>query len=95
MLETLRPGDFFGEIAALTGALRTANVITDQPTMLVRVTAQLLREMSADPQLNRILVTRMTERMIRMNMIDMARPSHYDQKDLHDLRTTVEPAEAI
>ncbi|HET8707180.1 MAG TPA: cyclic nucleotide-binding domain-containing protein, partial [Pseudomonadales bacterium] len=87
LLETLRAGDFFGEIAALTGAIRTANVITAEPCTLVRVPAPTLREMASDPQLNRIFVTRMTERMIRMNMIDVARLGHFDQKVLHELRT--------
>ena len=87
VLEILHAGDFFGEIAALTGAIRTANVITDQPSTLVKVPAQTLREMSADPQLNRIFMTRMTERMVRMNMIDVSRLGHVDQQVLHDLRT--------
>lgn len=88
VLETLREGDFFGEIAALTGAQRTANVITDQPSNLVQVNAQTLREMSADPQLNRIFVSRMTERMVRMNMIDISRMGHFDQDALRDLRSS-------
>lgn len=88
VLETLHAGDFFGEIAALTGAIRTANVITDQPSTLIKVPAQTLREMSADPQLNRIFMTRMTERMVRMNMIDISRLGHLDQQVLHDLRTS-------
>jgi len=87
VLEVLHAGDFFGEIAALTGAIRTANVIADQESTLIRVPAQTLREMSADPQLNRIFMTRMTERMVRMNMIDISRLGHLDQQVLHDLRT--------
>lgn len=88
VLEILQTGDFFGEIAALTGAIRTANVITDQASTLVRVPSQTLREMSTDPQLNRIFMTRMTERMVRMNMIDTSRLGHLDQQVLHDLRTS-------
>ena len=87
VLEVLRTGDFFGEIAALTGVPRTANVISEQPTALIRVPANILREMSADLQLNRIFMTRMTERMIRMNMIDVARLGRYDQQALLELRT--------
>lgn len=90
-LELLRAGDFFGEIAALTGIPRTAHVITDRPSTLIRVTAATLREMAADPQMNRILMTRMTERMIRMNMIDLGHQGHFDQQILRELRT---PAEA-
>ncbi len=91
-LETLRPGDFFGEIAALTGVPRTANVITEQPATIVKVPAGMLRQMASDPQLNRILMTRMTERMIRMNMIDVARPGHFDQQSLRELRTPELPS---
>lgn len=86
-LEVLRPGDFFGEIAALTGLPRTAHVITERPSMLIKVPAPALREMAADPQLNRILMTRMTERMIRMNMLDLAHLGHFDQQMLRELRT--------
>lgn len=86
-LELLRAGDFFGEIAALTGIPRTAHVITDRPSTLIRVTAATLREMAADPQMNRILMTRMTERMIRMNMIDIGHLGHFDQQMLRELRT--------
>lgn len=86
VLETLHTGDFFGEIAALTGAIRTANVITDQASTLVRAPSQTLREMSADPQLNRIFMTHVAERMARMNMIDISRLGHLDQQVLHDLR---------
>lgn len=93
VLETLHAGDFFGEIAALTGSVRTANVITDQESTLIKVPAQTLREMSADPQLNRIFLTRMTERMIRMNMVDISRMGHLDQQVLHDLRTNQNASE--
>jgi CRP-like cAMP-binding protein len=73
ILEVLNPGDFFGEIAALTGVPRTANVVTDQPATLLRVPATTLREMSKNPELNRIFTTKMTERMLRMNMIELPR----------------------
>jgi MFS transporter, DHA3 family, macrolide efflux protein len=90
VLESLHTGDFFGEIASLTGVPRTANVISEQPTTLIRVPANALREMSADPQLNRIFMTRMTERMIRMNMIDIPRLGNFDQQALLELRTSTQ-----
>jgi len=46
-LSTMAAGDFFGEIAALTGSRRTANVVADKPTMLLEVPASTLRSASA------------------------------------------------
>lgn len=86
-LETLAPGDFFGEIAALTGAARTANVVAEEPTSVLQVPAAALRQMMAAPELNRLLVSTMTERMIRMNMVDLPRYSSLDQGALRELRT--------
>lgn len=42
--------------------------------------------MAGYPALNCSFVTKMTERMIRMNMIDMPRVSTLDQQAMRDLR---------
>ena len=86
-LETLNPGDFFGEIAALTGAVRTAHVVAEEATTVLQVPAPALRQMSKHPELNRLFLNKMTERMVRMNMIDAPRTGGLDQAVLRDLRT--------
>jgi CRP-like cAMP-binding protein len=87
ILEELHAGDFFGEIAALTGVPRTANVIAEEQTTLLQVPAAALRQMSAHPELHRLFLSKMTERMVRMNMIDMPRSAKPDQQALRELRT--------
>jgi CRP-like cAMP-binding protein/predicted MFS family arabinose efflux permease len=93
VLEVLNAGDFFGEIAALTGIPRTANVIVDRPASLLRVPASTLREMSSQPELHRIFMSKMTERMVRMKMIELPKMMTLDQETLRELRTP-EPATA-
>jgi MFS family permease len=86
-LETLNAGDFFGEIAAITGSPRTANVVAEEPTTVLQVPAKVLREMMANPQLNRLFLSKMTERMVRMNTLDLPRYGSNDQVALRELRT--------
>ncbi len=86
-LETLNAGDFFGEIAALTGMPRTANVVAEQPTTVLQVPAQAVRQMTSHPELNRMFLSKMTERMARMNMLDAPRAGKLDQQALRELRT--------
>jgi MFS transporter, DHA3 family, macrolide efflux protein len=87
LLEVLNAGDFFGEIAALTGTPRTANVVAEEPSVLLQLPGSVLRKMMADAQLNRIFMNKMTERMVRMNMLDMPRYVGLDQQALRELRT--------
>lgn len=86
-LEVLRAGDFFGEIAALTGVPRTANVIVEQPTTLLEVPAAALRQLMGNPQVNRLLLSELTTRMARLSMIDAPRFAGLDQQALRELRT--------
>ncbi len=86
-LEVLRRGDFFGEIAALTGRPRMANVVTDQATTLVRVPAASLRELALVPELHSLFHTRMAERLSQLSPTDLARPCAMDQEALRELRT--------
>jgi hypothetical protein len=93
VLEVMNAGDFFGEIAALTGVPRTANVVADSDTALVEVPAEVLKELAADPALNRLLMTQMKMRLDRTTLIDSARVSSMDQGVLYDLRTVGEGGE--
>jgi len=93
-LETLNAGDFFGEIAALTGMPRTANVVAEEPTTVLQVPAAALRQMSGRPQFNRLFLSKMTERMTRMNLLDLPRVAGIDQQTLRELRTPTAEATA-
>lgn len=87
VLEIHSAGDFFGEIAALTGMPRTAHVVAEEETTLLQVPAAALREMTSKPALNRLFLSKMTERMVRMQMLDIPRMLDRDQGLLRDLRT--------
>jgi DHA3 family macrolide efflux protein-like MFS transporter len=91
VLEVLNTGDFFGEIAALTGVPRTADVVAEKPSTLLQIPVAALRKMMAYPQINQIFLSKMTERMFRMNMVDLPRMSGLDSASLRELRTP-EPA---
>jgi MFS family permease len=61
-LDELNAGDFFGEIAAITGVPRTANVVASEHTTLMRVSSGTLHKMMEDQDLNRLFLSKMTER---------------------------------
>jgi len=86
-LSTLNRGDFFGEIAALTGAPRTANVVADEPTTLLQVPARTLRGLMSHPGLSQLFLSKMTERLSRTHISDLPRFAGVDQQSLRDLRT--------
>jgi CRP-like cAMP-binding protein len=94
-LSTMEAGDFFGEIAALTGSRRTATVVAEQPTTIVEVPAATLRTLMAVPELSSIFLTKLTERLSRTNQADLPRFSGVDQASLRDLRTPRPSAEAL
>ncbi len=87
-LSTMGPGDFFGEIAALTGSLRTANVVTAEPSELIEVPADTLRSLMTIPQISELFLSKLTERLGRTTTADLPRLAGLDQRDLRELRTT-------
>ena len=85
-------GDFFGEIAALTGTVRTADVVASESTTLMQVPAQALRGLMSNPAMGAIFLAKMTERLNRSSINELPRFAGYDQQVMRDLRTA--PAEA-
>jgi hypothetical protein len=62
-------------------------VITDEPTTVLQVPAAALRQMTRIPQLNRLFLSKMTERKVQINMLDLPRVGGIDQQTLRELRT--------
>lgn len=90
-LETLDGGDFFGEIAALSGQPRTANVIAEQATTLLQVPAQTLRHLMTYPSISQIVRLKFYERLSRTNVNDLPKFAGLDQTALKELRTETAP----
>lgn len=86
-LSTMTPGDFFGEIATLTGAARTADVVAAENTSLLQVPAQTLRSLMGNPALGALFLAKMTERLSRTTINELPRFAGVDQQDVRDLRT--------
>ena len=85
-LSTMLEGDVFGEIAALTGSTRTANVVTDADSTLVEIPGPTLRSLMAFPEISDIILPKMTERLARTTTADLPRLAGVDQAALRDLR---------
>jgi len=94
-LSSMSAGDFFGEIAALTGSRRTATVVAEQPTTVVEVPAATLRGLMSVPELGSLFLSKLTERLNRSTTADLPRFSGIDQASLRDLRTPRPSAEAL
>jgi DHA3 family macrolide efflux protein-like MFS transporter len=85
-LSAMGPGDFFGEIAAITGSTRTANVLADEPTDLVEIPATTLRGLMDVPAIGSLVRSKLAERLTRTANADLIRLAGLDQRDLRDLR---------
>jgi CRP-like cAMP-binding protein len=87
-LSSMGPGDFFGEIAAITGRPRTANVVADEETDLIEVPSASLKELLEIPELNTLINSKLEERLGRTSTstTDLVRVTRPNQTDLKDLR---------
>lgn len=80
----LHEGDFFGEVAALTGALRTANVITEEQSEFLIIPSKVMKRLANNyAQLREILYSTMSE---RLGSIELPRSISLDQNLLRELR---------
>jgi len=85
---TMQEGDFFGEIAALTGAARTANIITEEESEFLIIPAKVMRQLAKQYDgLRRVFYMTMAQRLSR---IELPRGTSLDQNLLRELRTNVE-----
>jgi CRP-like cAMP-binding protein len=91
-LSSMGPGDYFGEIAALTGAPRTADVVAEESSQLLHVPGTVLRVMMAQPDFSKIILSRMSERLARTSIHELPRMAGISPQDARELRK--EPAEA-
>ena len=94
-LSTMQAGDFFGEIAALTGSPRTADVVADEDSELLEVPAENLRATMVVPEIQRLVFSTLTSRLQRTQAADLPRLAGVDQAALRDLRTPRPTVEAL
>ena len=86
-LSSMGAGDVFGEIAALTGSPRTADVVAEEPTTLLEVPAETLRRLMAHPDFSSLVLGKMQERLARTTSIgDLPRFGGFDQSMLRQMR---------
>ncbi len=87
-LSAMGPGDVLGEIAALTGSPRTADVVAAEKSELLQVPAETLKQLMALPQFGPLVLGKMQERLARSASIgDLPRFGRLDQQALRELRT--------
>jgi Ni/Fe-hydrogenase subunit HybB-like protein len=58
------PGEQFGEISGLAGTPRLATAIAEEPSRVLRLPADSLRKLMKTPAMNKIIRSRMTERLM-------------------------------
>ena len=82
----MAPGEIVGEIATLTGSPRTADVVAEEPTTLLEIPADVLRQLMAAPQFGQLVLSKMSERLARSASIaDLPRFGGQDRATLRRL----------
>jgi CRP-like cAMP-binding protein len=85
ILEYKREGDFFGEVAALKGMQRTANIITEEDCEFLVIPAQLMKQLARSyPSWNLVLQTSIS---VHLSRTERPHGTGYDQQMLRELRT--------
>jgi CRP-like cAMP-binding protein len=86
LLEYKREGDFFGEVAALKGMPRTANIITEEDCEFLVIPAQVMRQLTRNyPGWNSVLQTSI---IVHLSRTERSHGMGYDQQMLRELRTS-------
>jgi MFS family permease len=86
ILNYLHEGEFFGEVAALTGMQRTANIITEEASEFLIIPSKVLKRLARNyPALNVMLHTTIGE---RLSLTELPRGTGFDQQLLRELRTS-------
>jgi MFS transporter, DHA3 family, macrolide efflux protein len=94
-LSSMAAGDYFGEIGALTGATRTADVVAEESMQLLQVPAAALRRLMAQPEFSQLVLGRMTERLARTSIRDLPRLTGVDPQSARELRTEPSTAQQL
>ncbi len=89
-LSAMTAGDYFGEIGALTGAARTADVAAEDSVRLLEVPSAVLRSLMTRPAFSQMLLRRMSERLARTTIRDLPRLAGVDPREARELRADME-----
>jgi DHA3 family macrolide efflux protein-like MFS transporter len=85
-LSSMEPGDYFGEIAALTGAPRTADVVAEETSLLLQVPGSMFKVMMAQHAFSKMVLARMSERLARTSIRELPRMVGITPQDSLELR---------
>jgi MFS family permease len=84
ILNYMKEGEFFGEVAALTGMPRTANIITEEESEFLIIPSRVMMTLTKTyPALNVMLHTLIGE---RLSQTELPKGTSHDQQLLRELR---------